>query len=514
MNTKHSLRKALAVGAGVALSLGLLIPAGASVTPKAVNALDWLETQLAANGHHLVSGFVDENEEFQTFDDTGLTIDALLALAAAGRANGTEPQATADWVVDNVDAYVTGFDPESLYAGALGKAIAFGATYGLDPKALGGHDLEADLRSLLAANGRFKDKATDFQSGDPVDYSNGIGQAFDILGLAASEDGAPESAVNYLLLQQCPNGGFRVQLADAKCADNATVDVDATSFALTALGAVEQDEAVDDAVIDGVGYLDTTQNEDGSFGGNANSTGLASAARRAFGGAPNANNGAAFVKTLQLTSGDDAGAILLDQEGHDAAVADGLDEQSRTIAARATAQGVLALGLPSYALIGEREPVEPSTTITLSSTSVPEGGTMTVSGGGFATGETVRVVVSSDPVTVGTPTANDSGLVSQSFTLPSSMTAGQHSVSLTGQDSGVTISSPFTVTAQQAGTTTTTSTTIAAGATTTTTRPPAVIARTGEPTSVRAQAGVAVLAAGIGLLLVTRRRRIVYPFKK
>ncbi|MEY2425214.1 MAG: hypothetical protein QOI61_786 [Actinomycetota bacterium] len=513
MKTNHSLRKALAVGAGVALSLGLLVPAGASVTPKATDALDWLEAQMAANDHHLVSGYVDENDEFQTFDDTGLTIDALLALAAAGRASDTESQATADWVVGNVDAYVTGFDPEALYAGALGKAITFGVVYDLDPTELGGHDLEADLRSLLATNGRFKDKATDFQSGDPVDFSNGIGQAFDVLGLAASEDGAPASSVNYLLLQQCPNGGFRVQLGDTACADNATVDVDATSFALTALGAVAASDTVDDAITDGVAYLASIQDEDGSFEGNANSSGLAAATLRAYGDAPNANTAAGFVKTLQLTSGDDAGAILLDQDGYDAASSDGLDEPGRTVAARATAQGVMAFGLPAYSLIGERAPVEPSTTVTLSASSVPEGGTMTASGGGFRAGEKVNVVVSSDPVTVGTPTADDSGLVSQSFTLPASVTAGQHTVTLTGQDSGVTISSPFTVTAQQAGTTTT-STTVAPTGTTTTTQPSTVIARAGQGTTAQAQFGGALLAAGLGLVLATRRRRIIYPFKR
>jgi hypothetical protein len=500
--------KIVALAAGLAL---IALPARAAwdsgtvssqtVTSRATQALTWLEGQMSANGHHLKSGFVDENDDFQSFDDTGLTIDGVLALAAGGRATGTEAQATAQWVTDNIDAYVTGFDPDSLYAGALGKAMVFAVIYGEDWNDLDGHDLEADLRGRMQPNGHFTDKATDFESGDPVDFSNGIGDALDVLALAATEDGAPAVAVDYLLLQQCPDGGFRSQLRDAQCADNEEVDLDATSFALTALSVIGSSDDVDDAIENGLGYLLAVQGEDGSFGDNANSTGMAGVTLRGFGGAPDANRAADFVKTIQLTSGADNGAILLDKEGYDAAVATGLNEQSRTVAARATAQGVLALGLPAYPLIGHREPVEPSTTIALSNSSVAPGGTMNVSGGGFAGGEKVDVIVASDPVTVGSPVADDSGIVSLSFTLPSSIGPGQHSVTLRGQSSEVTIASPFTVTGGQAAATTTPPTTVA-------------IVRTGSATSDRTMVAGALVMIGGALMVSTRQRRIVYPFKK
>ncbi|HUR78589.1 MAG TPA: hypothetical protein VMZ22_11615 [Acidimicrobiales bacterium] len=515
MIRNRSFRRVLAAGVGVALCVSASAPSLASepgkvsaqaVTSRANKALDWLVTQFAANGHHLKSGF-ESNGQFQTFDDAGLTIDGLLALAAAGRDGDAEAQEGKAYMASQVDEYVTGSDPNSLYAGSLAKAIVFAVVYDLDANAVDGHDLEADLRGRLQSNGRFTDKATDFQTGQPTDYSNGVGQALAVLALAASDAGAPQSSIDYLVSQQCPNGGFRVQLADTRCTNDEQADLDATSFALTAIDSATDAESVEDELVKGLTFVFGSQKENGSFADNANSTGLASVTVRSFGGHPPANEGATFVKTLQLAGGADAGAILVDKDAYDAAVADGLDEKGRTLAARATAQAVMALGLPAYSLIGAREPVEPATTIALSSTTVPEGGQLTASGGGFFTDEKVRVVVSSDPVTVGEPVANVSGLISQSFTLPASVSPGGHTVTLTGESSGVTIAAPFTVTSAEVAPTTT-----ALGATT---PPPTTIVRTGSSaTSTQAPAAAVLLMVGASLLVATRRRRIVYPFQK
>jgi hypothetical protein len=506
MRTKF-LRTALAVGAGASLVLSSVTPARAATASSATKAIDWLEGQMTANSHRLKSGYTDQDNQFQTFDDQGLTIDGLLAIASAGRTDDAEAKETSAWLADNIDPYVTGSDPNSLYAGALGKAIVYAIVYDKDPNALDGHDLEAELRGRMQSNGHFTDKATDFQSGDPVDYSNGIGDALDVLALAATDNGAPAPAVNYLLLQQCPNGGFRETLGDAQCTDNTKASPDATSFALMALVGVDESDAVNTAVDNGIGYLAAAQGTNGAFKGagatdSANSSGLAGADLRGLGDAPRANKAASFVQSLQLTSGSDSGAILGNKDDHDAAVADGLDAQGKTLAARATAQGVLALGLPMYPLIGVVSPVEPATTIALSTSSAPVGGTVTVSGGGFASGEKVTVSVASDPVTVGQPVANGSGVVSQSFTLPSSVGAGSHTVTLLGQTSGVTISAPLTVTAAQVANTTTT------------TAPRTQIVRTGSGTDGQAQVALGLVGAGAALVLAARRRRIVYPFQK
>lgn len=503
MKTSRLLRMALAVGAGATLTLAAAVPSQAALTPSAGKAIDWLEAQMTANGHHLVSGFVDEDEQFQTFPDTGLTIDGLLAIAAAGRSNDAEAKASTTWVTDNASDYVSGASfgdaANSRYAGALGKLLFFVKATGQSGATVDGINVESDLRALMDADGRFKDRS------DFGEFSNGVGHAFDVLGLARTSAGVPGKAVEFLLLQQCPSGGFRVALASTQCADNTKADLDATSFALLALQSLTSATATDAAFDRGVDYLLTKFNANGSFSDNANSTGLAASLLRAAGDSPRANKAAAFVKTLQLSSGADNGAILVDEDTYDAAVADGLDTQGKTIAARSTAQGVLALGLPAYARIGQVGPVEPATTASLSSASAPQNGSVTVTGGGFAAGETVQAVVSSDPVNVGQATANASGAVSLTFTLPASVAAGSHTVTLTGVTSGATASAPLTVTAAQT----------TASSTTSTTAVRATIARTGSnDVDSQLQLALALLAAGAVLVLATRRRRIIYPFQK
>lgn len=505
MKTNRILRLALAVGAGATLTLAATVPASAATTATANKAIDWLEGQMTANGHHLVSGYTPEGGSFTTFADTGLTIDALLAVAGAGRSSDTEAQATKAWVLDNASDYVSGANggdaADSRYAGALGKLLLFAKVTGVSGASIDGINVEADLRSLMDDTGRFNDRS------DFGNYSNGVGQAFDILGLARTTEGAPSKAVDFLVLQQCPNGSFRVQVATTPCTDNTKGDLDGTSFALMALDSVPSSTAVDAAYDKGLDFLLAKQNENASFGDNANSTGLAAAVLRAAGDAPDANDAAAFVKTVQLTSGANNGAILVDADSHDAAVSDGLDTQGKTLAARSTAQGVLALGLPAYELLGTASAVEPATTATLASSSVQQGGSVTVTGGGFLAGETVKAVVQSDPVNVGQAVANGSGAASLTFVLPSSIGAGSHTVTLTGLDSGVTASAPLTVTAAPAVSTTT--------STTSTTVAKTTIARTGaQSVTGELQLAAGLVAGGAALLLTTRRRRLVYPFKK
>lgn len=73
--------------------------------------------------------------------------------------------------------------------------------------------------------------------------------------------------------------------------------------------------------------------------------------------------------------------------------------------------------------------------------------------GGFHPGETVDVTVHSTPVSVGSFTANSSGVVDDSVTLPGGIPAGNHELILVGTVSGVTDTIPFTLSAATAGTT-------------------------------------------------------------
>jgi hypothetical protein len=129
-----------------------------------------------------------------------------------------------------------------------------------------------------------------------------------------------------------------------------------------------------------------------------------------------------------------------------------------------------------------------------------------VTGGGFESGESVAGLVQSDPVSVGSTTSDAAGEISFTFTLPSTVPAGAHTVKLTGATSGLVLSAPLTVTAAQVAPTT--STTVRATTTT------AGIARTGGDTGDQSAVALMLVAGGSALALIARRRRIVYPFKK
>ncbi|KQS17039.1 Ig-like domain-containing protein [Frigoribacterium sp. Leaf186] len=77
---------------------------------------------------------------------------------------------------------------------------------------------------------------------------------------------------------------------------------------------------------------------------------------------------------------------------------------------------------------------------------VQAGQTQTVLGEGFAAGETVTAVMTSDPVQVGTATADQNGAVSITWAVPLDTTPGTHTITLTGATSGST-AAQFTVTA-------------------------------------------------------------------
>ena len=79
--------------------------------------------------------------------------------------------------------------------------------------------------------------------------------------------------------------------------------------------------------------------------------------------------------------------------------------------------------------------VEPGATA--SASSVIAGGSVTISGVGFAPGETVDVTLHSTPVALGSFTADDAGAVEAPVAIPAVHRAGVHTIELVGQTSGV-----------------------------------------------------------------------------
>ncbi|MEQ1786811.1 MAG: prenyltransferase/squalene oxidase repeat-containing protein [Acidimicrobiales bacterium] len=495
----------------LASTLTVAVSPQASAAPAAVAdppgaALDWIESELAAEGSYLTVSFDDGMGGVSTFPDYGLTIDAILALTAAGRGAEAATADAAAFVEDNVGSYISGADfgyPSERYAGPIAKAMLMAAAHGEATGAFGGFDLDAELRGLLTESGadvgRFSD-APDPTNTFGGDFSNGFGQALAVMALARTADGVPESALDFLLDQQCPGGAFRGDYTTTGgCASDASATVDATAFALQALVTVAPTCAVRRSVTDAVTALVAGQNDSGAFGGesgsNTNSTGLAAVALRSLGETGAADAAAAFVAGLQLDAGDDAGAVALNT-GAFASAGDGVQVLERDGFRRATTQGVFAFGLPSYGEIGAPaiDPADftpcgdpPAPAGTVSAPSVVVGGSLTVTGTGFAPGELVDVTLHSTPIDLGTVTADAAGTALLTFTVPADLEPGEHSVELVGRTSGVIVSVAFEAlaapTAQRA------------------------LPATGRTTGAQAAAGAGLVALGGALLALERRRR-------
>ena len=316
-------------------------------------ALTWLGCELDRNGGTLPSSFGGT--------DWGLTLDAVLAFALDGQADAPAAASALDAVYTNIRSYVTDRDfgaGNDRYAGALAKSLLAGELAGVDTSAVDGLDLEAELRARMQTGGADAGRFSDSSAWG--DYSNGIGQALAVAALSHTDDGIPAEAVDFLVDQQCPDGGFRGDYSTSGgCTDDAQADLDYTAFALNALSSAPATPAVQDAVGDAADWLVDHQAGTGALpatGSNANSSGLAAQALRAVGRTAQADAAAGWVGTVQLTADSAAtadlsghlGAIAFDTATHDAALTGGLDPAGLDVWRRATAQGLLAFDAPRY----------------------------------------------------------------------------------------------------------------------------------------------------------------------
>jgi hypothetical protein len=263
----------------------------------------FLQNQLATGGHHLSTTF-----DGTAYADAGLTADAVLALDAAGTGQ-TEAARATTWLEDNQASYTGGGGAEA-YAGATAKLLNVAGAQGVDPTDFGGVDLVDVLLGLEQPTGQFKDRTA------YSDYSNTIGQSLAITGLvgAGLQPADTDKAVDFLLAQQCSDGGFRISFGTSPCVS----DNDATSYAVQALVAAELLAApsanakakakaavapaaapatIDAAIAAALAYLKTQVGSDGGVKGgsgapsaNANSTGLVAQALAAVGEDPSATS--------------------------------------------------------------------------------------------------------------------------------------------------------------------------------------------------------------------------------
>ena len=241
----------------------------------------------------------------------GPTIDVLFALAAAGVAAETI-EAVADWLESEAAVYTQGegFDAEdAAYAGATAKLALAMLVVDRDPTDAGGIDLLEQLIALEGADGEAAGRF--FDGGDLGDFSTPLTQSLALLALTRAADVAPsDAAVEVLLDQACPDGGFPDSFGAAEDADTCASAVDTTAVVIQALEAVGEQQIAEEAVA----WLLEVQADDGSFGSedgqNTNSTGLAAAALTLFGEDAAAERAVVWMQDLQVgCDGEQPGAV-------------------------------------------------------------------------------------------------------------------------------------------------------------------------------------------------------------
>lgn len=311
---------------GLALTVSLAgqpAQAATTTTDPAQAAAGWLADQMV-DGERFEAVVGDD-----IFPDQGLTLDAVLAFAAAGAASDHAAAAVA-WLAtpEILDGYL-GYEYGDRFAGAHAK-LAFAAdVYGLDAASFGGVDVLAELRDLQDGDGRFRDESSF------GDFSNVFSQSFAILALAGTADGVPAEVSAFLAAEQCADGGFPLDFGTDPCVSG----VDTTAMAVQALLAADAGQPA----AAGLAWLAEHQEPDGGFVDlpgspslpvNANSTGLAAQALWAGGLDEAAEAATALLQSLQVGcdgAAAEQGAVTFDGTG--------VDDR----AARATAQAVLGL---------------------------------------------------------------------------------------------------------------------------------------------------------------------------
>lgn len=333
------------------IPLSDLIPSDEPVDPAAypgaadgdvLAAAGWLGRELAAGDGTLPVGGPT---------DWGLTVDALLALAAAG-VGGDQIEATATALWNSGTTYVG--EPEEANAWArVAKTVLALQVAGFDPTVFpagtGTRNLLLELRTAQNADGQFGSSW------------NGFGQPLAVLALARTEGGVPAAAVTWTQGQQCTTEGSADDGAYgySPCSG----DVDVTAMIVQALLAAGV-PATDPSIADAVAWLTAIQTAagDGSLPAawapiaNTNSTGLGGQALLGAGAVEPAAAAAAWIGGLQVSCttltanpttvpADYLGGIAYDPVEWDILV--GGEGSDRGQWVRATAQALLGLGLPA-----------------------------------------------------------------------------------------------------------------------------------------------------------------------
>ncbi len=255
--------------------------------------------------------------------DVGLSIDTALSLRAVGGQDATVTE-IADAIESGGTSYLEyeytfeNVDYAGQAANATAKAMALFQTLSPARTTIGSINVQSRMEALTAPSapiaGRIGDVSTADGVPDGQDYANTLGQAFAAYALTEAGSSEAANAVEFLLEQQCANGGFRLSFTadrtagDQSCTDNSTAETDTTAIALQQLNQLPTTGAITTARNAARAWLVDAQKTDGSWGGgntteasNANSTGLAATA---LGDTAESEQAAQWLRAHQATDYD------------------------------------------------------------------------------------------------------------------------------------------------------------------------------------------------------------------
>ncbi len=418
-------RRAVACCGALTVALISLAGPARAATPASVTsanaAVAWLETQQQPDGGFEVAGYGIETRDatlaVAEHAQTGAAWSTSQALAAvqALKAGGSGPTPL-DYLEQDPGVFGAG--------GSAAKTIVLTtAPLGLDPTSFGS-PTPANLVTLMGGCSASSDPAF-----------NGL--LYILLAEHLVCGSMSSVGVAAVRAAQQPDGGWNY-VGDPTAG---LLDPDTTALALQVLVAAGAD-STDAAVANGLTFFATNQQASGAWQSFAtddpNSTALSILAIAASGYdvespcwrdtfAPGAAGSAyasptAWLRSQQVTSGVNAGQIQSPNDAYGV----------NTFATVQAVQGLLQSWLPG----GRADAVTCSLppTPTASTTTPVAGGSVTLTGGGFAASTTLTVELHSTPVVLATIESDVYGNYSTTVVIPSDTTPGSHDLVVSGLD--------------------------------------------------------------------------------
>ena len=420
------IRRVLACSSALAIALlftASVAPADAADPASATAAADavaWLKTQQQPDG-----GF--EVADFAGFE----TRDAVLAIAEQAQTGSTWSTAEALAAVEALKAggsgptpldYLEGLNGASNDPGVAAKTVVLvSAPLGIDATAFGSVNLLDKMGGC---------------DGTTSPAFNGL--LYLVIAQQILCGSAPAANVTTIRGAQQANGGWGF------AGDNTASDIDNDTSALAVeslvgSGATSSDAAVHSALA----FFAANFQADGawqSFGSDdPNSTALATVALSAAGydvttpcwrdtfaptlAGTSYTSPDVWLRSQQRTTGSDAGRVQSPSDSFGV----------NTLATSQFVEGLLRSWLPVARAAAQMCTTPgPALAPTVSTTTPTAGGTMAISGNGFAAGATLTVTLHSDPVVLATVAADAGGAYSVVVTIPAGTTPGTHQIVVSG----------------------------------------------------------------------------------